>query len=182
MAADTGACVSRDSTLTPPPCTRRRRAVHARGAAARAARLARRPAPAAHHLRGARALGVHLALQRRSACSGAAGLGPGAAKPDPRAQCSTCTIHLSIHPPIHPCTVRLLFQHARRPLDAYWLKEVTNSALDERGVGACRAGGTVPARQGGLQGCCQRCSGSAVLDQALVNPRPLQARRARTTC
>ena len=31
--------------------------------------------------------------------------------------------------------VRLLFQHARKPLDAYWLKDVTDAALDARGVG-----------------------------------------------
>eukprot|EP00887_Chlorella_sp_A99_P006454 scaffold3.g6454.t1 len=31
--------------------------------------------------------------------------------------------------------VRLLFQHARKPLDAYWLKRVTDAALDARGAG-----------------------------------------------
>eukprot|EP00887_Chlorella_sp_A99_P006453 scaffold3.g6453.t1 len=31
--------------------------------------------------------------------------------------------------------VRLLFHHARKPLDAYWLKRVTDAALDARGAG-----------------------------------------------
>jgi hypothetical protein len=31
--------------------------------------------------------------------------------------------------------VRLLFQHACKPLDAYWLKNITDAALDARGVG-----------------------------------------------
>lgn len=36
--------------------------------------------------------------------------------------------------------VRLLFQHARKPLDAYWLKDITDAALDARGVGGQAVG------------------------------------------
>lgn len=32
--------------------------------------------------------------------------------------------------------VRLIFEHAEQPLDAYWLTRVTDSALDARGAGA----------------------------------------------
>lgn len=32
--------------------------------------------------------------------------------------------------------VRMLFEQAEQPLDAYWLKQITNAALDARGAGA----------------------------------------------
>ena len=57
------------------------------------------------------------------------------------ATCSPCLPRSRC--PLPQPAVRLLFQHACQPLDAYWVRDVTDAALDARGVG-----GRVAARRG----------------------------------
>ena len=114
---------------------------------------------------------------------------------------SSCTavlllLLLCAHPACPPpcAAVRLLFQHARKPLDAYWVKDVTDTALDARRVGgwvggmqpgagaplgpARCCGCRQPAQAGQcLPACAARLPTAMMLNSALSALRPLQNRR-----